>query len=338
MARSGVVDKMLSDDAIEDIVRAMNGSRAIRTGVEHDPMLLPLGKVARGAVVPDGDHLVTVAQIIYADYGRLVTGKSQGADSRLVLSNFEEDVRPFVVQSDLERVVSNRVSISADPAHFYGYDQFLRFKSDVESVENAIVKPKGRKSLVPEPLLEFTLQPRNSAGGLILYWLGRRALKVLTETADMALRETITVPLAACLSDAIRAPFRIYKESKSVDHRDIVVVAHILVDCEITLVFRVAPHEDILSFDLTQLIACKDEIGDWLEQASSATFAYENGAWSFCYLINHDGKVLGSSDVLTKTIAAFNATRKRSTLLVRTESGDLKFQECTLNEESLEGN
>ena len=330
LARSETPDKqgqIFSDGAIKDLVRGLNGSRAVRTTVEHDPALLPLMKVAGGTVVADGDHLVAIAHIVYADRLHLVAGTSKPGDGGLVLLDFGEDRRAFVPGAHLGEYESTNLRISADPMNFDSYDQFSIFRSEVEYSHNATVEVMGRKSLIPEPMLEFLLQPQVVTGGLILYWLGRRALKVLTETVDLTLRNVITVPLAACLSDVIKAPLSRYNKSKSVDPRKISVVAHVLVDCEITLVFRLAPHEDFVAMDLNQLITSVLSVEEWLELADSATFVYENGVWSFCYLTTCDGRVLGSMDALGKTIAAFNATRKDALRLVITKAGDLTFQE-----------
>ena len=128
-----------------------------------------------------------------------------------------------------------KILIAADPINFDGRAQFHSFRSRVETDHNAAFQEVGRKSLIPEPLIEFIFRAETLASAPIIYWLGKRALKVLTETVDCTLRGVITEPLSQYLIGKIRGPIRTFRELKSKDHRPTTAVVHILTDFEISL-------------------------------------------------------------------------------------------------------
>ena len=295
---------------LEGMAEQINGPRAMLNHIEHDPATMPLLKITEARVVPDpdDDEFLLIARDCIAD--DISEERSPHSDEGMVRLRWTQDDRPFINRSISERN-TNEIEIVVNPANFDNLHRFQRFKTELESEHQDVrVGEAGRRSAMPEPLCEIVV-PTVIAAPVVI-WLWNRAKKVVTETVDNVLRETVTEPLAEWLTKKVKSVFVKYREAKTDDTRLITVVIRFAYDAdkELALIVKLCPEQEFTLSDPEQLRESIRDLGELMDLAEGAVFACRNGEWSLCYLTLKDGSVIGSLTCFNETMGKLNYIKR----------------------------
>lgn len=141
----------IDKEALEDLVKSVNGEYAIRIGIEHDSLIMPIGKILSGKLIKleDGEYAVELEQEMFEEYRTYID--ASGAIWYIAESN--RDTRPYA-DAKIEKV--EKVKIAIDPVNFAcdDYDRLLEFYKEECSVDTECII---RKALIPDPEIIITL-------------------------------------------------------------------------------------------------------------------------------------------------------------------------------------
>ena len=163
----------LTRQSLFEAADKINGEKAVRQGLEHDPHFVPLGK-ARSAEVVDLEEesaLVLVSDDTYSITRRV----HEFSRARIVELTFPNDSRPFVLYE--EGKFQTPLTVSTDWANFDSKKDFMEFaNSSEEDNESEVSRPMLRRSLVPDPLIQFAINYPELAA--VLTWMAWRGEKI----------------------------------------------------------------------------------------------------------------------------------------------------------------
>lgn len=135
------------EKAAEDV---NNGKYAISVGIEHDPTIIPIGKVTKAYVakIDDTDYGLYFEQDMFSAYSTVIGGETYVMQKSLV------DDRPLF-SAALNS--NNKLLVQTDSINFSSRDEaesFFKELSEEYDIEAGYI---GRKSLIPDPELIFQL-------------------------------------------------------------------------------------------------------------------------------------------------------------------------------------
>lgn len=141
----------IEKETLETLVKAINTEEsAIVVSVEHDSLVMPIGKVIKGNLVQlsDGEFAVATVQEIFDVHSI----KSRTSNETYYVAGSEQDYRPF---ADFKIKNVDRLTVSFDPHNFMQED-FTEIKNFL-SEGDIKVELEVRKSLIPDPEIVFHL-------------------------------------------------------------------------------------------------------------------------------------------------------------------------------------
>lgn len=173
---------IIAKEALEQAALDINTSPNVPSvGVEHDPTILPIGKVIRANVIrmDDGEFGLYAEQDMFETHTTVVDGQTY------VILKSEIDNRPFISKT----VESDKMLIQTDFINFNSVNECNEFFRSVEKdfdVETGLI---SRKSLIPDP--ELTFQFLDSTVKLLLLYLASKKTveKIGDHIIDNALNE-----------------------------------------------------------------------------------------------------------------------------------------------------
>ncbi len=284
--------------SLVDSAASINGSKAMRQGLEHDPHYVPLGKIHSAEVIDLDDETVLAA--IADDTHSVTTTVHEPTAKRIVELSFPTDERPFILQK--KHTSSDNLTVTVDSENFENMNSYKSFL-DIAAKQNDVVTTPSmvRRSLTPEPLIQFVeSNPELSA---VLAWLAFRGEKFLRYTIDETARKTGDA-ISDKISERLKRLLGIYDELRSPDDREVTAHVIIHVQPQIHLLTKgrgVAEHTEIGIESLCRQLELHKDL---LENADSVTFERRrrDDEWTFSYATTKSGKVISSEDCYGATL------------------------------------
>ena len=284
--------------ALDDAAERMNGDRAIRQGLEHDPHFVPLGKTMSAEVIDlDEESVLTVVVDDTHEVSRRVHEYSR---TRIVELTFPNDPRPFVI--DGADTFKSALTVTVDWANFDDKESFDEFSNTTdEDGESEVSQPMFRRSLVPDPLIQFAINYPEIAAALT--WVAWRGEEFLRYTIDQTLRRTGD-GIAERVSEKIKKWLGVYNELRTPHEK--AVTSHVIVNSEplIHLLTRSQEVERDTEIGLESLAKQIEQHQDLIREADSVTFARttKDDDWNFLYLTTKSGKIIAAEDCYARTL------------------------------------
>ncbi|NUO01178.1 MAG: hypothetical protein HUU01_11245 [Saprospiraceae bacterium] len=172
---------IISLEALQQMCDIMNGERTVRMGINHNPLLPPLGQYSKAYIVKDerGEYLLCADPILLDNY-EIIDEKEN------LVHNFRKGLRGF---NEVRFEAPDNISVDVDFFNFSNpgdADKF--FQELIEEVDRDIeVFEKIRKELHPDPELIITLTKA---------FLGYKILKPIAEKLSEKVAEKIAEDLA----------------------------------------------------------------------------------------------------------------------------------------------
>ena len=259
------------------------------------------------------------------------TKSHKPTDTTILEITFPNDKRPFVQHG--KATFASRFTVAIDDANFDSTEAITTFLNSVEEQEDGTEATAliGRRSLTPEPLIQFALSnPELSA---VLTWLLLRGEKFLRYTIDATSRKTGEA-LAEYLARRIRRWLGIYNRVRSLDERPVTV--HLILDTEpqIHLLARVHEADEITDLEIGALCQQMELYKDLFEVASSVTLGRTTtaGKWELLYITTNSGSVIAPESGYRATIARLEEISRTFPIclcLVHKKTGEELHHETT---------
>ena len=308
LATTGVVEGIkFPRESLVDAAVAINGDKAPRINLEHDPHYMPLGKVRAAEVMDIGEQAALVG--INDDTHSATPTMHEPTGDRIVEVTFPNDGRPFI-QHD-EGTFKAPLTIAVDSANFDDLGNLRGFlnapdRGDDEVASSSMV----RRSLTPEPLIQFAVS--DVVFGGILVWLAFRGEKFLRYTVDETARK-MGDAISDKVSEKLKKWLGAYNELRSTDGR--AVTSHVIINVEpqINLLTRSHDIDQCTHIGIDSLCRQMELHKDLLADADSATFARtaQEEEWKFLYITTKSGKVITTEE-------CYKATARRREEIAKT--------------------
>ena len=293
----GGVDAAFTEEAIEEFRSAINGDRAIRQNLNHDPRFMPVGKIKKAwKAQEDGlTHLYATVD----DTHVVTKSKYRGIKQNLLTVTFTDDHRPFVLDApdDVEAM-----DIRIDPRNFSSFEKYQHFQMWASQGDDGITAGSAfRFSEVPDSLIHFVVNHREAAA-LIGLWFGGKAIQFIRQTADSTIKNLADKTGASLSEIIVKTTKRFCKERVVADRPDTVVIT-LKTEPEINLITRSREVDDNIDLNATQMRQALEKYKDVMKDADSITFYRETKqqAWKFRYATTPDGKVITTKDTYRET-------------------------------------
>ncbi|MYN67644.1 MAG: hypothetical protein F4X11_21880 [Acidobacteria bacterium] len=298
----------IAKEAIESFVDQVNGERALALVVEHDPLCMPVGKTKEAWTEAVGGEYAAMARIHIEDGARGMTHVKSGA--KLVCLSFAEAPKPFV--NEVKQGEHNSVAIRVDRANFESPKSRDDFMEAVKRIDDGIVREEmGRRSIVPEPLIQFVVSNVNLGVALAVgLWMFKRAEKFVRYTIDETLRKTAD-EISDTLSAKIKEVVRAYSSRQTTDDRAVLTEVVIPSNVTVILITKTNRCEEFSEIDLKNVVAEMEQYGDLLRQAQEVTF-FRTGTndWTLQHLKTRAGEVIGTLECYNRTMERLRLTRE----------------------------
>lgn len=280
------------ESAAEDIT---NGECAPIVSVNHDPTIIPIGKIINAHVEKiDGDeHGLFFEQDIFSTFSTEVDSTKyvllkSFVDDRPLTSNFSESSEKLLIQTDAINFKSQKDAAT-----------FLKELSDEYDIETSYF---GRKSAVPDPELIFQLL-ETTVSSLFIYLAGKPVIeKVGNHIVDRALAELDS--LYSFLKKAIfAAAKRFIPANRPVTY--VFIGKH---EFLIELVVQTTnPNTAIRAISEEKLLGAINEIENIKKHFSSflkiqLVYNTETEQWEFNYIATERGEVIGTEKSYKKSM------------------------------------
>ena len=299
IATTNVVEGIrLTRESLVHAAESINGDKAPRLNLEHDPHYIPLGKVRAAEVVDLEEE--SVMAVVNDDTHFTSTTMHESSGNRVVEVTFPNDERPFIQNE--EESFKAPITITVDSSNFDNLGDFRKFihtkdkEDDIEATSSMI-----RRSLTPEPLIQFGVSEAVLTG--VLTWLAFRGEKFLRYTIDETARK-MGDTISDKLSEKLKKWLDIYNDLRSTDDRE--VTSHVIINVEpqIHLLTRSYEIDQCTHIGIDSLCRQMELHKDLLEDADSITFARtaKDEEWQFLYITTKLGKVITTEDRYEATV------------------------------------
>ena len=299
LATTNVINGVrLTRQSLIDVANIINGERAVRQGLEHDPHFVPLGK-ARSAEVVDLDE-VSALVLVSDDTHSISRRVHESSKTTIVELTFPNDVRPFVLYEESQ--FQTALTVSVDWTNFDKIEDFEEFvnSSDGDS-ESEVSQPMLRRSLVPDPLIQFAVNyPEITAA---LTWIAWRGEKFLRYTVDQTLRKA-----GDGISDEISGKLKkwigSYNKLRAPHEHDVTSCIIINSKPQINLLTRSRQIEDDTEMGIESLVEQLELHQDLMGEADSIAFARKSKEeeWGFLYLTTKSGNLIAKEECYLDTL------------------------------------
>lgn len=301
----------LAKEALECFVTQANSEKALPFIVEHDPRSVPLGKVKEVWIEAFGREYAAKARVHIEDTAR--SFRHLRSNTELVYLNFSDDPRPFVRISEDSGLHS--ITVGVDRANFNTREAYSAFMSDIKRLDdNILSKEIGRRSLGPEPLVQFVLSNADLGAALAVgLWILHRVEKFVRYTVDETLRKSADA-ISDALSARIAAIVDIYYGRQARDDRSVTIETIIRGTMDIVLVTRLKRGSKFPAIELKEIAKELEKYGDVLAEAEEVTMSREGrGDWKLEHAKMRTGQVLGTRDCYDRTIGRLAARASSDT-------------------------
>ena len=287
-------------ECLVDAAESFNGDRAIRRGLEHDPHYVPLGKTKSAEVVDLDEE--SVLAVIVDDTHNMVSKNHEPTGTRIVELTFPNDTRPFTIHG--ENTFKSALTVTVDRVNFEDGEKLDAFLKATDPDGDTVVdQPMVRRSLVPDPLIQFAISYPELA--VVLTWIGWRGEEFLRYTVDQTLRK-VGDDISEKVSRKIKMWLNRYDEQRAPHEQN--VTSHLVIDAEpqIHLLTRTQEAEHNTEIGIESLVKQIELHQDLVKQADSITFARTTKAedWKFLYLTSKSGNLVATEECYIHTLEA----------------------------------
>ena len=287
-----------TEESFQGALDGINGGRAARQGVNHDPTYPPLGKnTAAWTVAEEG----FTSLYVEVDDTRIVKRtKFQGYRQNFLTITFPNDDRPFVLE-DLPG--DARLSVATDPRNFDSFKQQTEFQQWIAEYDDTIeTRVNGRFSEFPEALIHFIVDHREALS-LIGLWTVGKAWKFVDQTIDATIKN-LADQAGSTLSQQIAVITKRFCGYQSSSEPTVTQHITLKTDPVIDLITRSNDLTQSLELDPAQIQHALEKCKEILKVADSITLYRENQKqeWKFRYATTRDGKVITTKAVYRETV------------------------------------
>lgn len=275
---------VISLEALQQMCDIMNGERTVRMGINHNPLLPPLGQYSKAYIVKDerGEYLLCADPILLDNY-EIIDEKEN------LVHNFREGLRGF---NEVRFEAPDNISVDVDFFNFSNpgdADKF--FQELIEEVDSDIeVFEKIRKELHPDPELIITLTKA---------FLGYKILKPIAEKLSEKVAEKIAEDLATnyekikkIIMKSLHYFDKKYKKITliiEIPNNEIHIELATTISIENIKVFM-----DKLTSDEIDKVVENSLKMKYLFNGEKIQFVLSEGAeWEFTYMLTKEGGVIG---------------------------------------------
>ena len=283
-------------EALEDAAESVNsGKYAPSVGVEHDPTIMPIGKVTRAYVakIDDSDYGLYCEQDMFSASPIIING-----DTYIVQKSLIDD-RPLS-SAVLEN--NEKLLVQTDFVNFTSLDEAKLFFEELSKEYDIETGYFERKSLIPDPELIFQLMEKTVAA-LLVYLASKPIIeKVGNHIVDHALSELDS------LYDFIKKA--IIKAAKQFvpANRPVTYIFTGTHDFVIELVVQTAnPNTVISAIKEDKLVGVINEIEKLKNHFASFSkiqlvYNLETENWEFNYIATETGEVIGTEKSYNRSV------------------------------------
>ena len=285
----------ISKGALQDIVEAINADEgSVGIIVEHDPLVMPIGKVLKGELIEldDGEYAIEAYQEIFD----IADINSPNFGENYYLLESKTDLRRFT-DSRIEEI--HRLKVSIDPINF-DKKHFYEFKKSLQ--DNQVdVSISVRKALLPDPDILFSVLTSS-----LLVWSGRKVINKLSDDVAKDISDSYRIIKMAilkyakyCISQSRSQTYRIrecgeYVKELVVQTSDVDVVMEALKSDKIDQALSTIEE----SLQQIKLIPAKVQL----------IYDENDGKWKTNYILTVTGQAIGSERCFKRTIDLFSRT------------------------------
>ena len=304
----------VSKQALEGLCEQIKGDQAFPLRLDHDPSLMPLGKIVDAWIEPYGDEFALFQRSYLEDSIRLGTHGRSGIT--VVTLPFENDPRPFA-RTPYDQLEDCVLQVSVDLANFDALEAYTQFTQDVLLIDDSIICSKGivRHSFTPEPLIQLVVtNPEITVPLAVGVWVIRRLEKFVRYTVDETLRKTAD-DISDALSAKLQRVLQTYLRYRAKDDRAITTEVVIPSNVTLNLLVKTTVGEAFPTLELKGLVTEMEKYGDVLQNANTATFEkVGTGPWQFLYVTTRSGEVLGTLQCYERTVATLKNFNREENL------------------------
>ena len=304
----GGIQSEITKEALDSFVEQTNAGRAMPLTVEHDPSLMPIGKITEAWVESLDSDYALMARVHMED--SYLPGTYVSSGEEIVVISFKDYPRPFTSRA-CGKALESGDALGVDIANFHTLEDYNRFKDDIGSIDDSLVCESSivRHSIGPEPLIEFVVSnPYLTAACVFGTWMLHRIEKFLTYTVDETLRK-IADDASDSLSLKLKEVVKAYFTHRKHDNRPTTIQLVIPGERTLILLVRTESDEEFPSISLASLSAEMGKYGDIMLEADNVVFERSGAeAWQFLYLTTRSGEVIATQDCCRRTVEAFLKT------------------------------
>ena len=317
----GDVEIVFDEEALEDFRTTINGEKAVRQNLNHDPRFFPIGKI-REARKEHGNG----STLLYAtldDTHVTKRTKYAGPKQNLLTVSFPNDQRPFALDTSTDVF---GVDVRTDPRNFPNFEGHQQFQRWVSAQSPVITAGEAlRLAEIPEPLIHFIVSHKEAAT-LIALWLGSKAMQFVENTANSTVKNLADRAGISLSEKIVEIAKRFCGQQVEKDSAATAVVT-IKTQPEINLVTRNRDVSEHLDFDADQLARILKKYDSVIRDSDSITFYRETKEqdWKFRYSTTPDGKVITTKATYGETIHELERLRRTWPVCIclkNTETGE----------------
>ena len=287
-----------TEESFQRVLDTVNGSRAVRQGVNHDPTYPPLGKNTAAWTAAEEGFASLYVEV--DDTHIVKRTKFKGYRQNFLTITFPNDDRPFVLEDSPDDA---RLNVATDPRNFDGFKQQNEFRQWIAEYDDTIdTRVGGRFSEIPEALIHFIVGHREALS-LIGLWTAGKAWKFVDHTIDATIKN-LADRTGSKLSQQIAAITKRFCEYQPSSERTVTQHITLKTDPVINLITRSNDLTQNLELDPAQIQYVLEKSKEIIKVADSITLHRENQKqdWKFRYATTRDGKVITTKAVYRETL------------------------------------
>lgn len=276
----------ITKEALENAAKDINESTyAVGVGIEHDPTIMPIGKVINGKIIrlKDGEYALEIEQELFQEY-QIYRDES---DVKWYITESSMDIRPFA-DTQVENI--EKIKISIDPVNFSHSD----FEGLMDFYKKECLLDTEcfmRKSVIPDPEIVLTLMT-----GTIAVMAGKKiADQVANDIAKIyeLIKKVVLETVKRC-KKGNRPITYVVKENNSY------LMELVVVTDKPEILF------EALSSD--KIYQVETEVEEFVKNFNveiaklQCIYDIEKQKWTVNYASTKDGKVIGSEKCYRKTV------------------------------------
>lgn len=271
-------------EALQQMCDILNGERTVRMGINHNPLLPPLGQYSKAYIVKDdrGEYLLCAEPILLDKYHII-------DEEEDLIHNFREGLRGF---NEVSFEAPDNISVDIDFFNFSDRKDADKYINElIEEVDSNIeVFEKIRKELHPDPEVIITLTK---------VFLGYKILKPIGEKLTEKVAEKVAEDLASNyekVKKIIKKSIRFFdKKYKKITL--IIEIPNSEIHIELATNISIENIEEFIEK------FTNDEIDKIVEKSLKMKYLFngekiqfvlnEEAKWEFTYMLTKEGGVLG---------------------------------------------